>query len=193
MSAERTVPGQDPTHVTHVRVSGNVRVHPPTSPTAYPIIVGPRQSNWSAGAVDFAAVTAAETREELLRLAGEQVALNLLEFDIEGMAAPRPTQPADLDLEHLVELPEAYEVVYVEPATLSEFGVAIYRAMREEGLTETELARRMGVSHTLANRISDPLYYGHSSNTLRKVAAALGREIVVRLDRPVQADGSVRD
>lgn len=64
--------------------------------------------------------------------------------------------------------------------------MAIYRAMIEEGLSETELARRMGVSHTVANRISDPLYFGHTSNTLRKAARALGREIEVRLKEPIE-------
>lgn len=162
---------------------GRVRIHPPSRPTAYPVIIGPHYENWSAGAIDFAAVTVAETRDELLRLASEQIALHLLEHDIEGSSAPPPTPPEELDVAYLDEFGEDYEIVYVEPATLSEFGTAIYRAMVEEGLSETELARRMGVSHTLANRISDPLYYGHTSNTLRKVARALGREIVVRLER----------
>lgn len=146
-------------------------------------MISPPGRNWSAGAVDFAAVTAADTREELLRLASEQVALHILEHEVEGSAKPPPTQPDELDLIHLEGRERGCEVVYVEPAELSEFGVAIYRAMVEEGLSESELARRMGVSHTIANRISDPLYFGHTSNTLRKAAKALGREIVVRLER----------
>lgn len=165
-----------------------MKVHHPGSPTAYPIVLSAPGRNWSAGSVDFAAVTAADSRDELLRLAGEQVALHLLEHEIRGTAAPPPTPPEDLDLDYLDEFEENHEVVYVEPARLSEFGVAIYRTMVEEGLTETELARRMGVSHTVANRISDPLYFGHTSNTLRKVAEALGREVEVRLTKPVRPD-----
>lgn len=167
---------------------GRVKVRPPASQTAYPVVVGPQRRNWSAGAVDFAAVTTADTRDDLLRLAGEQIALHLLEHDVEGTVVPSPTQPQDLDLEYLDEFDENYEVVYVEPAKLSEFGTAIYRAMAEEGVNETELARRLAVSHTLANRISDPLYFGHTSNTLRKVARALGREILVSLERPKQPE-----
>lgn len=162
----------------------HVKVIPPASNTAYPVVLGPHRRNWSAGAVDFAAVTTADTRDELLRLAGEQVALHLLEHEVEGTVAPSPTQPQDLDLDYLDEFDENYEVVYVEPTKLSEFGTAIYKAMAEEGVSEAELARRLGASHTLANRISDPLYYGHTSNTLRKVAKALGREMVVILRRP---------
>lgn len=186
MSAQSTIevaPHAAPAAPLH---RGRVKIHLPTTQTAYPIVIGPPPRNWSAGSVDFAAVTAADSRDELLRLAGEQVALHLLEHEIRGAAAPHPTRPEDLDLDYLDEFEEDHEVVYVEPAKLSEFGVAIYRAMIEEGLSETELARRMGVSHTVANRISDPLYFGHTSNTLRKAARALGREIEVRLKEPIE-------
>lgn len=161
--------------------SQRVIIHPPTSATAYPVLISRGDRNWSAGAIDFAILTTADTRDNLLRFAGEQIALHLLDQEIAGNTPTSPTSPENLDLVYLEELDDGYEVVYVEPAKLSEFGTAIYRAMAEDGVNEAELARRLGVSHTLANRISDPLYYGHTSNTLRKVAAALGREIVVSL------------
>jgi len=151
-------------------------------------VVAPPGSDWSAGAYGFAAVTVADTLEEVLVLAGEQIALHLLFHELEGTTPPPRTAPEDLDLDYLDEFEdEVYEVYYVEPAKLSEFGVAIYRAMVEEGISESELARRMGVSHTVANRISDPLYYSHTSKTLRAAAKALGREIEVRFTKPKEA------
>lgn len=33
------------------------------------------------------------------------------------------------------------------------------------------------------NRVTDPLYFGHTSKTLRAVADALGRDVRVRLER----------
>lgn len=72
----------------------------------------------------------------------------------------------------------------MRPAPLSAFAVAIESALREEGISQAELARRMSVPPSVVSRITGPLYFGHTSRTLRGVAEALGRELQVSLVRP---------
>lgn len=54
-------------------------------------------------------------------------------------------------------------------------------AIRASGLTQAEIARRMGTQQPQVARLADPNYHGHSLDSLRKLAAALGLEVEVRL------------
>jgi predicted XRE-type DNA-binding protein len=53
-------------------------------------------------------------------------------------------------------------------------------AMREKQLSKAEMARRMHTSRAALDRLLDPAYDPVTSNTLRKAAVAVGREL--RLD-----------
>ena len=59
--------------------------------------------------------------------------------------------------------------------------LALYLAMREGGIRNTELAKRLGVSETVVRRMLDPK---HSTRPERIQAAlaALGKRIVVRFE-----------
>jgi len=59
--------------------------------------------------------------------------------------------------------------------------LALYLALREQGVTNTELARRLGVSETVVRRMLDP---GHDtrSEKLQTALEALGKRMVVTVE-----------
>lgn len=54
-------------------------------------------------------------------------------------------------------------------------------AMREEGVSKSEMARRMETSRSALNRLLDPTHGSVTLGTLQKAAAALGRELRLEL------------
>lgn len=85
-----------------------------------------------------------------------------------GDAIPAPSKPKRG--QHSVSVP-----LYLAPK------LALYLAMREGRVRNTELAKRLGVSETIVRRMLDPK---HSTKPERMQAAlaALGKRIVVRFE-----------
>jgi len=54
-------------------------------------------------------------------------------------------------------------------------------AMKEKSLSKAEMARRMNTSRAALDRLLDPDYDAVTLNTLRKAAAAVGRELRLEL------------
>lgn len=59
--------------------------------------------------------------------------------------------------------------------------LALYLAMREGGMRNTELAKRLGVSETVVRRVLDPKHHSKAEK-IRAALAALGKRIVVRFE-----------
>jgi antitoxin HicB len=59
--------------------------------------------------------------------------------------------------------------------------LALYLAMREGGMRNTELARRLGVSETVVRRMLDPKH-NSKPKRIQTALAALGKRIVVRFE-----------
>lgn len=152
---------------------------------AYPFAILRTATGFTAGGLQFPSMATADTRERLMELLRAQVGLYLFECTLDGRAPEAPLDRDDLDLsDYAEEGAGPPEVVYVEPAPVSVASLAIERALREEGLSYADLARRMDTSRSVVSRITDPFYFGHTSRTLRSVAEALGREVHVSLERP---------
>lgn len=152
------------------------------STTAYPFAVVQLEHNWSAGALQWQAAITTASRDELNRLMAQQVALYLYDCELEGSSPSIPKPERELPLDTYRDNDHPFDVVYIEPAPLSTFAVAIEKAMREEGISQADLARRMRTPASVVSRITDPLYFGHTSKTLRAVADALGRDLRVTLE-----------
>lgn len=60
-------------------------------------------------------------------------------------------------------------------------GQMIYDARSRAGLTQAELARLVGTDQSVISRLEDADYDGHSLAMLRRIAAALGKRLEVRL------------
>lgn len=57
----------------------------------------------------------------------------------------------------------------------------VEQAMREKGLTRSEMAKRMHTSRAALNRLLDPDNDAVTLSTLQKAASAVGREIRLEL------------
>ncbi len=62
--------------------------------------------------------------------------------------------------------------------------LALYLAMRDGGMRNTELARRLGVSETVVRRMLDPKH-DTKPEKIQAALAALGKRIVVRFEDTV--------
>jgi len=63
------------------------------------------------------------------------------------------------------------------------------QALRTEaGLSQKDLARRVGTTQSAISRLEDADYEGHSLSMLRRVADALGAEVEVELSSARRAD-----
>jgi ribosome-binding protein aMBF1 (putative translation factor) len=63
----------------------------------------------------------------------------------------------------------------------AEVASIIYNARVEAGLTQAKLAKMIGTTQSTIARLEDSDYDGHSLTMLRKIAAALGMRLEVRL------------
>jgi ribosome-binding protein aMBF1 (putative translation factor) len=57
----------------------------------------------------------------------------------------------------------------------------VHDARTEAGLTQRELAERIGTKQSVIARLEDADYDGHSLSILRRIADALGRRLEIRL------------
>jgi DNA-binding XRE family transcriptional regulator len=56
----------------------------------------------------------------------------------------------------------------------------IYKLRSDAGLTQKELAKMVGTSHSVISRLEDDDYQGHSLAMLRRIAAALNKRVEIR-------------
>ena len=144
----------------------------------YPVVI---EGGASGFVPDLPAIAVAgEDRDEVIRLAGEAIALRLYDLKRDGVNAPEPSQ---LERVECTECEEAWEVVLVTPAEVNPISLQLDDAIRSARLNKTEVARRLGVSRQSVQRLVDPFYFGHSVGSLRRIAHVLGLELRVSFVR----------
>jgi ribosome-binding protein aMBF1 (putative translation factor) len=74
-----------------------------------------------------------------------------------------------------------YQTGLAEEWTRLQAARAIYDARTAAGLTQQELARRVGTTQSVIARLEDADYEGHTLKMLNRIAAALDRKVEVRL------------
>ncbi len=92
-----------------------------------------------------------------------------------------PKQLAEKKRATDVAFKEAYDALEDEFATLQE----LLAARKEAGLTQADVAMRMGVSQPVLARIESSLgnrKHTPSLNTLRRYAQACGKKLVIRME-----------
>jgi antitoxin HicB len=148
----------------------------------YWAVVEGEGDNYGAFVPDVSgAVGAGDTLEQAVASLAESLATQLEDLRERGLELPAPTPKDQLDLSEF-KPEEPYQVVEVTPAPMNPVSLAIERALERSGTNKAELARRMGIPRSNATRITDPFYWGHSSDTLRKVAQALHAEMRVTFE-----------
>ncbi len=129
-----------------------------------------------AWGVTFPDVDGANTggwsREEALELAGDclVVALGMYIKAREDIPAPGP-------------LAEGQVLIAVTPIVAAK--LALHTAMREQGMTNVALARRLGVGENTVRRLLDPGHRSHITS-VNKALHALGRYLVVEDEAALQ-------
>ena|SRR5690349_10366602 len=63
----------------------------------------------------------------------------------------------------------------------------IYEARNKAGLSQAELAERIGTKQSVISRLEDADYEGHSLSMLHRIAAALGQCVEIRFLAPDKA------
>ncbi|MDQ3458996.1 MAG: type II toxin-antitoxin system HicB family antitoxin [Deinococcota bacterium] len=146
----------------------------------YPFVIEKAPRNYAGFFPDIPGVATAKTKEELKERMAEVLALTLDELRASAAAIPAPTPLDKLDVSEY-EPEEPFEIAEVEPAPMNPVSLEIERAIRAAGLSESEVARRIGTSRAAMTRITNPFYWGHSLSTLHKLADALGAQLEVSL------------
>jgi ribosome-binding protein aMBF1 (putative translation factor) len=78
------------------------------------------------------------------------------------------------------------KALLAEEAYNLQIASSIYRLRTEAGLSQAELAKRIGTTQSVISRLEDADYAGHSLAMLQRIAAALENRIEIRwvpLDR----------
>ena len=78
------------------------------------------------------------------------------------------------------ELQDGEELVAV-PLSMS-LKAALYQAMKEEGISKSELARRMGIDEKDVRRMLDPRH-STKAPALERALALLGRKVVIEIHK----------
>jgi transcriptional regulator with XRE-family HTH domain len=65
----------------------------------------------------------------------------------------------------------------------------VYDLRTEAGLTQRELAEKVGTTASVICRLEDAAYEGHSLSLLQRIAAAVGRQVEVRFVPAVDGTG----
>ncbi len=64
-----------------------------------------------------------------------------------------------------------------------EIALQIAALRKESGISQKELARRLGTSQQQISRLESPSYEGHSLSMLRRVAEVLGATVQIKIQR----------
>ncbi len=144
----------------------------------YLTVVSSGERNWNALVPELHCIVTAGNREDLLRLTQESIALAL---EDQPEAEPRVRSLEDLEADLRRELDGSEEMIFLAPAEMNPVSLEIEQALEKAGVSQAELARRLGTSRSAVNRLVNPFYWGHSLDMLRRVAAALEAELEVKL------------
>ena len=72
------------------------------------------------------------------------------------------------------------EKEYEEEVVNAEIARKIYQLRTQAGLTQQELAERVGTSKSVICRLEDADYEGHSLSMLKRIAAAVDKRVEIR-------------
>jgi ribosome-binding protein aMBF1 (putative translation factor) len=75
--------------------------------------------------------------------------------------------------------PERIESLNEERANM-EVARKVYDLRKKAGLTQQQLAERIGTTASVISRLEDADYEGHSLSMLRRIAEALGKRVEIR-------------
>jgi len=136
----------------------------------YPVLLTPAdEGGFVVTSRDLSAlVTQGDDEPDALAQAADAMDEVLATYMLAGLDFPEPSRPRRR--EHLVSPP-------AETAAKA----ALYVAMREAGVSKTELARQLGVDEKEVRRMLDP-HYGSKLPRISEAIRLLGQRLVIGLE-----------
>ena len=132
----------------------------------YPCVSAPDEGGVSISFPDVPeALTCSENRTEAVAMAQDALATALAGYVHERWDVPVPSPAAD-----------GQELIPVPPVVAAK--LALYTATRVQGITNVELAARLGVSETAIRKLVNPDHRSHIGQVERALRA-VGRTLVV--------------
>ena len=119
----------------------------------YLTIISQGKRNWNALVPELHCIVTAPGRDELLKLTRESIAV-ALEDQPQHVARIRNLETLSADLR--AELDGSEEILFLEPAPMNPVSLEIEQALSAAGLSQAELARRIGSSRSAVSRLSIP-------------------------------------
>jgi len=83
-------------------------------------------------------------------------------------------------LAHMTGKDPALHRRFEEEAANREVAQSIYQLRQRAGLSQAELARRVGTTQSVISRLEDADYEGHSLALLNRIAAAVEQRVEIR-------------
>ena len=93
---------------------------------------------------------------------------------------PKPKDGLDLLYDRYYRGHPEGEASLNEERANMEIARKVYDLRKEAGLTQKELAERIGTTASVISRLEAADYEGHSLGILRRIAAALGKKVEIR-------------
>jgi ribosome-binding protein aMBF1 (putative translation factor) len=95
----------------------------------------------------------------------------------------KPTQPptASKVIDDFVGGDEELREMIRQEVLNAEIGQMIYDARTKAGLTQQQLANRLGTTQSVISRLESADYEGHSLSMLQRIAEVLGQRLELRL------------
>ncbi len=113
------------------------------------------------------AITGGRDRPEALAMAEDALATALAGYVHQKREIPVPG-----------EAPDSQELVAVPTVVAGK--LALYSAMRDQGITKVGLANRLGISESAVRKLANPDHRSHISQ-VQKALQAVGRTLVVEV------------
>jgi transcriptional regulator with XRE-family HTH domain len=82
-----------------------------------------------------------------------------------------------------------FAAVYEEEAEKVDLAIKLLKIRQTAGLSQKELAERIGTTQSVIARMENPEYSGYSVRMLRRIAAALGARLTIDF-RPLKKTAS---
>jgi transcriptional regulator with XRE-family HTH domain len=84
-------------------------------------------------------------------------------------------------IDHFIGEDEELREMVRQEVWNAEIGQLIYDARTKAGLTQKQLADRLGTTQSVISRLESADYAGHSLSMLQRIAEALGQKVELRL------------
>jgi antitoxin HicB len=147
----------------------------------YLTVIGKTGRNWVAIFPDFPGAIIVTASSENALEKKLDVALGAHLEAIGNTPAPRAKRLKDVD-EDLLEGMKSVKTALITPAHINPISLEVANLIESSGLTQSEIARRMGTSQSALSRLARPDYDAHSVPVLERLAGATGKRLRVTFE-----------